>query len=36
MAAILKVADPVGMMGVGAGFRSANRSVAGCASVALW
>ena len=33
--AILRVADAVGVMGVGAGFRSANRSVAGRACGAL-
>ena len=34
--AILKVADLVGVIGLDAGFRSANRSVAGSASPALW
>ena len=36
VAAILKVADLEGVMGVGAGFRSANHSVASRASPALW
>ena len=36
LSAILKVADPVGLIRVGAGFRSANRSVAGSASAVLW
>ena len=35
-AAILKVAELVGGIGLGTGFRSANRSVAGRASPALW
>ena len=34
--AILKVAELVGGIGLGTGFRSANRSVAGRASPALW
>ena len=35
-AAIFKVAELVGGIGLGTGFRSANRSVAGRASSALW
>ena len=36
LTAILKVAELVGGIGLGTGFRSANRSVAGRASPALW